>query len=695
MSSEWLTTMKPTFQTEWLALPPKIAHQILEKIHYLTQDPLPDGDLKKQLTHNNRDVYRLESGDYRIMYTLQHPYISLLHLEKRQEKTYKKEYKSEYLGGYSPEETFSERVDKYTHEGATIPPSQALPSPITKKLLVNLLIPAQYHADLLSIEDEDSLLDASHVPDDYKLKVHTALFEKPLSQVFEEADYLLPEINSLMRYKEGDLLAFLLKLSPEQEKFVTWGLTSAGPTLLKGGPGTGKSAIALHRVYALIREFRERGHDDFRILFTTYTNALVHSSEQLLEQLLGKDIKFVEVSTTDLIARDILKEAGIQTEIIDQQELDDLLLQAMQDASYTGSVVQQKAQRQFIKDVNFDYLLQEINRVIVANQLESLEQYLAAPRPGRQMSLSALQRRAVWSVHEKLEQLLARERKITWHQLRTQAEKLVAQRQITRQYEAVIVDEAQDLDPSALRLMTQLCKTPRGLFITADANQSIYGSHFTWSSIHKDLQFRGRTGILHANYRSTREIGEAAQSYLQQGILDSDPVEREYIYNGPLPIVRNVNNDQEEAQLLASFLTAARRTYRLGIGSCAILCPNEKVGRSLAAALERYQIEAAFMSGQYLDLKRPCVKILTLNSAKGLEFPIVALAGFHKVNKYMRKPSQSTPEEQNEALALERRLLFVGMTRAMRALLLAVPTTSKSPLFEGFDTRYWNVEQQT
>lgn len=153
MSSEWLITIKPTFQTEWLALPPKIAHQILEKIHYLTQDPLPDGDLKKQLTHINRDIYRLESGDYRIMYTLQHPYISLLRLEKRQESTYKGEFKSEYLGGYNPEETLSERVDKYTREGAAIPSSRALPSPITKELLVNLLIPAQYHADLLAIDN--------------------------------------------------------------------------------------------------------------------------------------------------------------------------------------------------------------------------------------------------------------------------------------------------------------------------------------------------------------------------------------------------------------------------------------------------------------------------------------------------------------------------------------------------------------
>jgi ribonucleotide monophosphatase NagD (HAD superfamily) len=37
MSIKWLVTMKPSFQSEWLALPPKEAHQVLEKI----QQPVP------------------------------------------------------------------------------------------------------------------------------------------------------------------------------------------------------------------------------------------------------------------------------------------------------------------------------------------------------------------------------------------------------------------------------------------------------------------------------------------------------------------------------------------------------------------------------------------------------------------------------------------------------------------------------
>ena len=48
-------------------------------------------------------------------------------------------------------------------------------------------------------------------------------------------------------------------------------------------------------------------------------------------------------------------------------------------------------------------------------------------------------------------------------------------------------------------------------------------------------------------------------------------------------------------------------------------------------------------------------------------------------------------EEREEELARERRTIFVGMTRAMRALLVVVPAQTKSPLLQGFDTTYWNL----
>ena len=205
------------------------------------------------------------------------------------------------------------------------------------------------------------------------------------------------------------------------------------------------------------------------------------------------------------------------------------------------------------------------------------------------------------------------------------------------------------------------------------------------------LRFQGRTSILHANYRSTREIGEAAQSYLTEGALDKEQVKHIYMNSGPAPAVREIQSGGEEVQLLAHFLPAAAREFKLAIGSCAVLCPTIKAGKAIAAELSQQGIEATFMSGQELNLSRPGVKVLTLNSAKGLEFPIVALSGFINSGWYTNGPAHSGAEEQEEFLAMNRRIMFVGMTRAMRALLITIPAQAKSPLLQSFDAAYWNI----
>ena len=90
-----------------------------------------------------------------------------------------------------------------------------------------------------------------------------------------------------------------------------------------------------------------------------------------------------------------------------------------------------------------------------------------------------------------------------------------------------------------------------------------------------------------------------------------------------------------------------------------------------------------------MDLNKQGVKVISLKGAKGLEFPIVALAGFLDGDYPMIV--KGTPEDEiSETLARERRTLFVGMTRAMRALLVIVPGGNSSLLWDNFDSHLWN-----
>lgn len=693
MTTTWLTTMKPTFTNEWLALPPKESHQILEKIKLLEQDPTPDAKVKKQLKHMGGKLHRLRSGDYRIFYTFEQPYISLLALRRRADDTYEEDFDSQFLGGLDAELEGTAKVtqpDWQKFVTVQEPQKRPLPEPITQELLTNLHVPKECHTRLQHIQTQDDLLDCPGVPADYLLKIDEYMFERPLVQVIHQPDLILNQVDDLLRYKEGELLGFLLKLSPEQEKYVNWAINATGPTLLKGGPGTGKSTIALYRVRSLVQELRKTGQ--FRILFTTYTTALVNSSEQLLQQLLGDDMRYVDVRTADGIAIRLLRQVQeVVPKFIEHSDESYLLQQAIKETQFEGNALQQHAQRQAVERFSNEYLHQEINQIIVARQLSTLQEYLLAPRSGRKVGLNAMQRRAIWLVHETLQRLLKQQNKETWRQARAKAADYVAKGLASLTYDAVIIDEAQDLDPSSLRLLVHLCDKPNRIFITADANQSIYGSGFNWTDVHESLRFQGRTALLHTNYRSTHEIGEAAQSYLAAGALDSEPIERSYMNSGPMPVIRAIQNGGEEVQLLARFLPAAAHEYRLSIGACAILCPTAKAGRAIAAELAQRGIAATFMSGQEFDLSRPGVKVLTLNSAKGLEFPIVALSGFIDSGWYAHVPTNIAEEEREEFLATDRRTIFVGMTRAMRALLVTIPAQAKSPSLQGFDAQYWNL----
>ncbi len=82
--------------------------------------------------------------------------------------------------------------------------------------------------------------------------------------------------------------------------------------------------------------------------------------------------------------------------------------------------------------------------------------------------------------------------------------------------------------------------------------------------------------------------------------------------------------------------------------------------------LTAFLTHAALESGEsQADEYEPAVQLMTMHSAKGLEFPLVFIAGLEEG----MFPSQQSVEEIGR-LEEERRLCYVGMTRAMRKLYL-------------------------
>ena len=82
------------------------------------------------------------------------------------------------------------------------------------------------------------------------------------------------------------------------------------------------------------------------------------------------------------------------------------------------------------------------------------------------------------------------------------------------EYDAVLIDEAQDFDPTWFQCALRLMRDPQGgdLLIAGDGNQGIYGQRRTnWSTM--GINARGRTTYLKRSYRSSKDIIEFAAPF--------------------------------------------------------------------------------------------------------------------------------------------------------------------------------------
>jgi superfamily I DNA/RNA helicase/mRNA-degrading endonuclease RelE of RelBE toxin-antitoxin system len=688
-------SFKPNFLKELGKLPNNYQAQVMAKVGMLATDPEPDAKTRKRLKGVDDGLCRLRSGDYRVFYSYDQASVSLYSVRIRNKDTFDSMPDAVELvhGSFeAPAQTGPTEEDFLRW---VTPELQAtpLPEPITDDLLTALGAPKAYWSRLTKVETQEALLGCPGVPDDILLKLDDHMFLKPIELVVQEPTLVAPGgVEDLLRYTEGHLVTFLLRLDPDQERYVVWDSGSVGPTLLRGGPGTGKSTVAWYRVREMIEKLRASGNAAPRILFATYTNALVTYSKQLLEALLGDDVACVDIRTADSLVGTVLAKAGEGSTRPKASERSILQKAAWDAAEFDGNGLQVASQREALDRLGSRYVFEEIGVVLQGRDLASLDAYLESDRPGRRVLAGAAGRRAIWAVHEGYSAVLRQKGYETWHQARAHAARLVTSgASALEAYDAVVVDEAQDLDFNALRLLAGACVAPNRLFLTADEGQSIHAAGFEWSDIHESLDAGEAVHLLDLNHRSTRQVTEAARDYLAAGLPEElAPDAQAYRHEGPFPAVRALSAVEEEADLVARFLRGATRDLRLTIGSGAVFTPTSRSGRRLAEALEERGVPAAFHDSKSFELDDNAVMVLPLRAAKGLEFPVVAVAGFID-GRYPDYPDDVDDETKVDWLIRERRTLFVAMTRAMRALLVVTPSGNDSMLFDGFDPELWNT----
>ncbi|WP_204141744.1 3'-5' exonuclease [Halomicronema sp. CCY15110] len=697
----WAISVANTFLNELLNLPQAIQKKVSKVVKVLEADPISaQGDAKKLKGYTN-NVYRVRLGDYRLFYSFGQGWVKLLSIRKRDERTYETEIPEFDAPTPPPNEgvltpqpleasSVAPPVDhsiattvQQENPAETTQITTALPIELTAALLEQWQIPTDYWPDILKVDNSEEILELP-IPEHLMSRIVDNLYPRPIEEISAQREYILQQPEDLDRFVEGNLSAFLLKLDPEQENLREFG--KQGPVLVKGGPGTGKSTLALYRVETLL----SRGYKS--ILFTTYTKALVAYSEQLLAQLLEQSPEKagVKVSTVDgLVYRQYVTTYG-KPKLAKDRQSEAMLQEALQTATMPGqNLFARRARQQALERLGPTYLLQEFDTVIEGWGIDTLEAYLAHARRGRGIPLQASVREAVWATYQCWRQLMAKAGFITFAQMRSQALDLVLKLE-EKPYQAVVIDEAQDLSPVSLRFLLALLPSLDGVYLTADASQSLYQRGFSWKQIHQDLRVTGRTLLLKRNYRNTEQIITACTAILQNTEAGDVEclVQEPSPHQGNIPTVRLTDSLDQTAKLIHDFLIKAARHHRIPLHGGAVLCPSNQMGENMAQALSNLGLETQFFHGNKLDLNANCVKVLTLHSAKGLEFPFVAVVGLQEGR--LPKLDPNLPDEEVPvAIDEQRRLFFVGCSRAMRALTVIGSRSNPSTLLNSLTAPSW------
>jgi hypothetical protein len=239
------------------------------------------------------------------------------------------------------------------------------------------------------------------------------------------------------------------------------------------------------------------------------------------------------------------------------------------------------------------------------------------------------------------------------------------------QYQAVLIDEGHDFAPEWLRLVTQMVDpTTNSLLLLYDDAQSIYErartKQFSFKSV--GVMAQGRTTILKINYRNTKQILETA-SLIASDLLTADDKDDDGIplvkpiscgREGQAPILIKLPSLREEAFAIADHLNSAHKEGHAW-GDMAVLCPDYSTRDLCAQVLNQrgMPLEMRRGSGDF-DPASDTIRVMTMKVSKGLEFPVVALAGVGHM------PAKG---EDEQAAA---RVFYVAATRATHKLVIGV-----------------------
>lgn len=488
----------------------------------------------------------------------------------------------------------------------------------------------------------------------------------------EVSDLMVGDLfGALEGYRDGSMEEWMIFLSPLQRRAVNRAMD--GPGRVTGGPGTGKTVVALHRAAAFAREAgRERA-----VLMTSFVRTIPDVMKALFDRLAPEAGSRVEARGIHSLAWQVLHDRGMGVSASPEAARERFDRAMEREAEATGRLRR--------RGFSSGYVWDEIRRVIAGRALDDLDAYLSITRHGRRMAMNADDRRAAWTIYETYMDLCreASPPVVDHETLLRLASRSLESDPPEHRYAAIVVDEAQDITEAGVRFLVNLLEGgPRGrLLLVGDGGQRIYAGGYRLSDIGLDV--RGRSSVLRLCYRSTDQIMATVgalgrwlslEEYGEDGLGQVD-VSTTRVGSGPE--LRSFPSKEAESAWIRSLLDPDDPD----LDATAVLAPTNAKADALARRLREAGLGVVPLT-EYHGLEAPGVKIGTFNRAKGLEFKRVILPGLDTSFPWGRK-------DDIDGILLQGGQLYVAMSRARDELLLShagAPSLYLEPLSASVET---------
>ncbi|MGW5420192.1 UvrD-helicase domain-containing protein [Streptomyces sp. NPDC003943] len=509
---------------------------------------------------------------------------------------------------------------------------------------------------------------------------------RPVSQVSTEDAAVLDAL--------GDSFdAWRLFLHPEQHRLAT--ASFKGSAKVTGGPGTGKTVVALHRVRHLVS--RLPPGQTRPVLMTTYNTNLAADLRERLHRLGGDDlVRRVDVKSVDQLAREVVEQhpsSVLGTPMGDEEAM---------------ALWHRVCAEAGVFDYDADFLDSEFKHVILAQGCGTAGLYFRAERKGRGV-LQRPDRIRVWELVEKYRALLdGPPRRTTYALIADEAARIEERRMakaaeqarykeehggldlihreagsgmwLKPRYQHIVVDEAQDLSASHWRMLrAMVAPGPDDIFLVGDAHQRIYSHQVVLGRL--GISTPGRASRrLTLNYRTTREILGSAHGLVHGESfddLDDGPDTLDgyrSVLTGLAPQYWRAPDWETEMRAIATLLKERHERYGTPYAAMAVSVPDKAAVTQLAYTLacKPFLIPASEI-GREGPRDTDTVRIGTMHRFKGLEFQRVFLAGVSEgliPHQRIEAFRLSSPDRYRQEEQRARSLLFVAATRARDELVV-------------------------